>query len=40
VYDHGMISGLFKGEFDPSKGKSDLPSYIPLQSLPIGWNVS
>lgn len=39
VYDHGMIRGLFKGEYDPGKGKSDLPSYIPLRSLPIGWNV-
>jgi hypothetical protein len=35
VYDHGMISGLFKGEYDPSKGKSNLPSYIPSRSFAL-----
>jgi len=28
VYNHGLIYGLFKGEFDP-ENKGDLPSYIP-----------
>src|ERR1700730_14479199 len=32
VYDHGMISGLFKGTYDPSKSKTNLPSYIPARS--------
>ena len=36
VYDHGMISGLFKGEYDPkAKDKSNLPSYIPSRNFAL-----
>src|ERR1700730_16232425 len=36
VYDHGMISGLFKGEYDPqAKDKSNLPYYIPSRNLAL-----
>ena len=35
VYDHGMISGLFKGTYDPSKSKTNLPSYIPARSFAL-----
>jgi hypothetical protein len=34
VYDHGMINGLFKGNYDPAASdKSNLPSYIPSRNV-------
>jgi hypothetical protein len=33
IYNHGLIFGLFRGDFDPKKGKGDLPSYIPSASF-------
>jgi hypothetical protein len=36
VYDHGMINGLFQGNYDPnSKDKSNLPSYIPSRNFAL-----
>jgi hypothetical protein len=36
VYDHGMVNGLFKGDYDPkAKDKSNLPSYIPSRSFAL-----
>jgi hypothetical protein len=36
IYDHGMISGLFKGEYDPkAKDMSNLPSYIPSRNFAL-----
>lgn len=35
VYAHGMISGLFKGEYDPQGPKGNLPSYIPARNFSI-----
>jgi hypothetical protein len=34
IYDHGMINGLFKGEYDPDD-KSNLPSYIPARNFAL-----
>jgi hypothetical protein len=36
VYDHGMISSLFKGTYDPkARDKSNLPSYIPSRNFAL-----
>jgi hypothetical protein len=36
VYDHGMVNGLFKGEYDPKAAdKSNLPSYIPSRNFAL-----
>lgn len=35
LYGHGMISGLFKGEYDPQGSKGNLPSYIPARNFAI-----
>ncbi|HXP70756.1 MAG TPA: hypothetical protein VOA88_15850 [Candidatus Dormibacteraeota bacterium] len=35
LYDHGMISGLFKGKYDPQGPKRNLPSYIPARNFSI-----
>jgi hypothetical protein len=36
VYDHGMISSLFKGNYDPqARDKSNLPSYIPSRNFAL-----
>lgn len=33
LYGHGMISGLFKGDYDPQGSKRNLPSYIPARNF-------
>jgi hypothetical protein len=36
VYDHGMISSLFKGNYDPNaRDKTNLPSYIPSRNFAL-----
>ena len=36
VYDHGMVNGLFKGNYDPqASDKSNLPSYIPSRNFAL-----
>jgi hypothetical protein len=36
VYEHGMINGLFKGDYDPNApDKSNLPSYIPSRNFAL-----
>jgi hypothetical protein len=36
VYDHGMISSLFKGNYDPkARDKTNLPSYIPSRNFAL-----
>jgi len=36
VYDHGMINGLFKGDYKPAASdKSNLPSYIPSRNFAL-----
>jgi hypothetical protein len=36
LYDHGMISGLYKGTYDPKAAdKSNLPSYIPSRNFAL-----
>ncbi|MCU1269945.1 MAG: hypothetical protein JWN74_1239 [Acidobacteriaceae bacterium] len=36
VYEHGMINGLFKGNYDPvAADKTNLPSYIPSRSFAL-----
>src|ERR1700751_1959266 len=35
VYSHGMISGLFKGDYDPQGDKTNLPSYIPARNFAL-----
>jgi hypothetical protein len=35
LYDHGLISGLFKGQYDPSGSKVNLPSYIPARNFAV-----
>ena len=36
VYDHGMVNGLFKGNYDPAaQDKSNLPSYIPSRNFSL-----
>jgi hypothetical protein len=36
VYDHGMINGLFKGDYKPANSdKSNLPSYIPSRNFAL-----
>ena len=35
LYDHGLISGLFKGEYDPGGSKVNLPSYIPARNFAV-----
>src|ERR1700730_3856007 len=36
VYDHGMVSGLFKRNYDPqAPDKSNLPSYIPSRNFAL-----
>jgi hypothetical protein len=37
VYDHGMINGLFKGDYKPAPtaDKSNLPSYIPARNFAL-----
>jgi hypothetical protein len=35
VYDHGLISGLFKGQYDPAGSKINLPSYIPARNFAV-----
>jgi hypothetical protein len=36
LYEHGMINGLFKGDYDPAKtDKSNLPSYIPSRNFAL-----
>ena len=32
VYNHGLVFGLFHGDFNPKK-RSNLPSYIPPRTL-------
>jgi len=36
VYEHGMINGLFKGDYSPTASdKSNLPSYIPSRNFAL-----
>jgi hypothetical protein len=36
LYQHGMINGLFKGNYDPKEpDKSNLPSYIPSRNFAL-----
>lgn len=36
LYDHGMVNGLFKGDYSPdAKDKSNLPSYIPSRNFAL-----
>src|SRR5579862_8045795 len=35
LYDHGMISSLFKGKYDPQGSKGNLPSYIPARNFSL-----
>src|SRR5580692_3700578 len=36
VYDHGMINGLFKGDYKPTDSdKTNLPSYIPSRNFAL-----
>ena len=36
VYNHGMISGLYQGEYNPAASdKSNLPSYIPARNFAL-----
>jgi hypothetical protein len=36
VYNHGMVYGLFKGDYDPNAiDKSNLPSYIPSRNFAL-----
>jgi hypothetical protein len=35
LYDHGLISGLFKGDYDPDGSKINLPSYIPSRNFAV-----
>ena len=35
LYDHGLISGLYKGDYDPKGSKKNLPSYIPSRSFAV-----
>ena len=35
VYNHGMISGRFKVQSEPSRGQSIRPSYIPSRDLAL-----
>ncbi|MDR3675060.1 MAG: hypothetical protein P4N24_06190 [Acidobacteriota bacterium] len=34
IYNHGLVYGLFQGEFDPRKG-GNLPSYIPPRNFAV-----
>jgi hypothetical protein len=36
VYDHGMINGLFQGDYNPTAAdKTNLPSYIPARNFAL-----
>jgi hypothetical protein len=35
VYNHGMIFGLFKGAYNPTESKRNLPSYIPARNFSL-----
>ena len=35
VYEHPLVYGLFKGEYDPAKSLRNLPSYIPSQNFAL-----
>jgi len=35
LYDHPLISGLFRGTYDEARAKNQLPSYIPSRNFAL-----
>src|SRR2546425_790600 len=35
LYEHPLVYGLFKGEYDPKKSVRNLPSYIPSKNFAL-----